>query len=177
MKRVAMKALIGWMCCSVLCMPVAHAGLFDVINQAAQVANAVRGQPTPPSTPAAPAGLDQAAQQALAHAQQQALQQYAALDCPTLRVQEAQLQTALTAQAQTPTAQVNQAAGMLSKASGLFGAAGALVGVDTQALKQASDLAQQANQVNTGLAVVSGAGQTEAQLLMVRQLLQSKTCS
>jgi hypothetical protein len=171
-----MKALIGLMCCGVLGMQAAHAGLFDVINQAAQVANAVRGQPAAPSAPAANTALDQAAQQALAQAQQQALQQYAALDCPSLRSQEAQLQTLLTAQAQTPTEQVNKAAGMLGKASGLFGAAGALVGVDTQALKQASDLAQQANQVNTGLTAVAGAGQTEAQLLVVRQLLQSKTC-
>ncbi len=168
-----MNTLIRLMCCSVLGMQVAHAGLFDVINQAAQVANAVRGQPVATATPASTTAIDQAAQQALAQAQQQ----YSALDCQALRTQETLLQTALTTQTNNPAEQVNKAAGMLSKASGLFGAAGALVGVDTQALKQASDLAQQANQVNTGLSAVSGAGQTEAQLLIIRQFIQAKTCS
>ena len=150
----------------------AHAGFMDMIGQAAQVANAVRGQPaaTPAPTVAPPAPV--------AMVSAEMMQGYAAMDCAALRGLEAtfQQQLAVTAPAAAPAAQVSKAAGLLGRASGLLGAAG----VDTKSIQQAAEMSQQANQLATGMAAQGGhnpqAADLSGQLSAIGLQLQAKSC-
>ena len=154
----------------------AHAGFMDMIGQAAQVANAVRGQPaaTPAPTVAPPAPV--------AMVSAEMMQGYAAMDCAALRGLEAtfQQQLAVTAPAAAPAAQVSKAAGLLGRASGLLGAAGAMAGVDTKSIQQAAEMSQQANQLATGMAAHGGhnpqAADLSGQLSAIGLQLQAKSC-
>ena len=154
----------------------AHAGFMDMIGQAAQVANAVRGQPaaTPAPTVAPPAPV--------AMVSAEMMQGYAAMDCSALRGLEAtfQQQLAVTAPAAAPAAQVSKAAGLLGRASGLLGAAGAMAGVDTKSIQQAAEMSQQANQLATGMAAQGGhnpqAADLSGELSSIGLQLQAKSC-
>lgn len=154
----------------------AQAGFMDMIGQAAQVANAVRGQPvaTPAPTVVTPAPTMMVSTDVM--------QGYAAMDCIALRGLESTLQQqlAVIAEPATPTAQVSKAAGLFGRASGLLGAAGAMAGVDTKSIQQATEISQHANQLASGIVPQDGitpqAADLSGQMSAIELQLQAKSC-
>ncbi len=170
------SALISLSLAALLSAPVAHAGMFDLINQATQIASAVKGAAPAPQPVQAPAPA------AAAVVDPQAMQVYATMDCKALKGLEMTYQQQLAASAgqAAPATQVSKAAGLLSKAGGLLGAFGGGVGLNANAIQQASEMASSASQIAGGAAQSqapnAAAQDMTQQLAAVRVMLQAKTC-